>query len=69
MLIAEEAVEVAQKVKSCGMYSVLVIEEIARISQKILDQEPLNYLEVSLLEIVRESLEFGCLSSEGQLSS
>ena len=49
--------ETADKIRSIGVYSNLVLDEFARISQKIVADESLNHLEISFLDLIRESLE------------
>jgi ABC-type amino acid transport system permease subunit len=64
MYLTQAAAEVVQKVKNCSLYSGLVIDEITRIGQKLSNNQALNRFEISLLEIVRESVEFDCSSRE-----
>ncbi|AFY72082.1 hypothetical protein Pse7367_3859 (plasmid) [Thalassoporum mexicanum PCC 7367] len=49
--------DTANKIKSIGVSSNLVLEEFARISHKIVADESLSYIEISFLELIRESLE------------
>jgi hypothetical protein len=64
MHIHQDAIEIVQRVKATGVSSGLVLDEVLRVSQKIINDEPLSYFEISFLDLIRDSLECHYLADE-----